>query len=244
MALADFQRSFANVIERAGGVFVKEDLTSGGYAVTGVDTGADEFTVSDSVFAEFAPGETIEYLDVSTTRALTVASASVPSAGTTVIKVNQDLSGVSSGGRLYKFVYHDLGVMKNVQLQMSPVSTEGDVGGRQKELSSDVQLTFMMQQTTSDEIAAMLGLVNPETLSGNYPLGHELAVVEDKVGATELHTTTQFALQHCMPSMTGDSVINFTGGESMIGVQVTGRIKATDIKKLGQGDIRRIAFGP
>ena len=239
MALADFQRSFANVIERAGGVFVKEDLTSGGYAVTAVDSGAKEFTVSSDPTSVVGPGEVIEYLNTNPTRSLTVASVT-----STTITVEEDITNVVSGGDIFEFVYHDLGVMKNVQLQMSPVSTEGDVGGRQKQLSSDVQLTFMMQQTTADELAAMLGLVNPETLAGDYPLGHELAVVEDKVDATQLNTTTQFALQHCMPVMTGDSVINFTGGESMIGVQVSGRIKAADIAKLGQGDIRRIAFGP
>jgi len=34
------------------------------------------------------------------------------------------------------------------------------------------------------------------------------------------------------------------GHDRMVGVQVSGRIKAADIAKLGQGDIRRIAFGP
>lgn len=123
-------------------------------------------------------------------------------------------------------VWQDIGQVKGVDLSWEPVNTEADTGGRTKMLAADVTITFVMQQTSDQELGAL------DSLSGNSTTnGHQFKVTESNTAAADAGTAAGYEFNNCLANITGS--VSFNGDESTMTVEINGRVPISELVNLG-----------
>jgi len=129
--------------------------------------------------------------------------------------------------------YHHMGQVKNVEFTSTPVTSEQDTAGRQKQLASDIEITFVMQQTSDTELETMDELVS------------DFAAVflsTEFIDASEVQTGSDgngYLFSNGLMSV--ENTINFSGEESMSTVTISGRVSREELASMGTD--RTLRFG-
>lgn len=143
------------------------------------------------------------------------------------------------------YEYKTFGRIKNAGINFEPVVTEKDTAGREIELAWDVTATFVMMQTTDDEIAVMGSLAEPDDNATLYDNGY-FVFFSDEPQTT---STVYLGEADGLPSVLGfgfDNVlikptlsVQLNAEESMITIEFSGRIgrDALDTFNLTDGNI-------
>lgn len=128
------------------------------------------------------------------------------------------------------YTYRNFGRVKNAGITFEPVVTEKDTAGREIEMCWDVTATFVMMQTTDDEMAVLGSLAEPEDNSGHYDNGYFIFFSDEP----QTSSTVYLGEADGLPSVLGfgfDNVllkpsasIQLNAEESMITIEFSGRI--------------------
>jgi len=123
-----------------------------------------------------------------------------------------------------------MGQVKNLELTASPVQSEQDTAGRQKQLAHDVELSFVLQQTSDTEIGATDSLLDQEV---DIAFTTETGLSPGEVNAGE----NAYRFDAFLVSIEGE--INFMGDESMLTATSAARCSVGEFASLGSNGVMR-----
>ena len=121
--------------------------------------------------------------------------------------------------------YYDLGRVKGVRIEATPVETEPDTAGRTVQLAFDITLTAVMTQTSNTE------LINLDDLYAVATNGLWLKFTSVFTNAAGAGAAGGYTFKNVFPTFA--PVITFDNGESMITVVAKGRCNVADFAGLG-----------
>lgn len=137
-------------------------------------------------------------------------------------KSRQTTAFIRDGGTAWT----NFGRVKNASISIQPVVGEKDVAGREMVQAFDITATFVMMQTSKAEIATLGSLAAPD--GATYPNGHYIFfsdVPRASLAAGADPAVDGFAFKNVLPKPSID--VNLSGEESMITIEITGRVPVT-----------------
>lgn len=122
--------------------------------------------------------------------------------------------------------YRDMGVIKDLTINLSSNSSDADVAGREKTLTITLEVQFVMQQTSANEFGAIQDITDP---SG---AGHTIVCTTQPHDTTAVDVSTKesFTFENVFPSVEGE--INGSGEGSMFTVSFSGKVVPSDLAAL------------
>ena len=121
--------------------------------------------------------------------------------------------------------YFDMGRVKNLMIEWSPVETEPDTAGRTVQLAADVTLTGVLTQTSDTEMQELDDL-NAVATNGVY-----LKFTSEFTNAAGAGAAAGWLFQNVFPVFAGE--IKFDNTESSITFTAKGRVNMTDLAAIG-----------
>lgn len=137
-------------------------------------------------------------------------------------KSRQTTAFIRDGGT----AWYNFGRVKNASISIEPVVGEKDVAGREMVQAFDITATFVMMQTSKDEIATLGSLAAPDGVT--YPNGHFIFFSDQPkatMAAGANPTGDGFGFKNVLPKPSMNVQLN--GEESMITIEFTGRVPVT-----------------
>jgi hypothetical protein len=121
--------------------------------------------------------------------------------------------------------YFDMGRVKNLMLEFTPIETEPDTAGRTVQLAADVVLTAVLTQTSDTELVE-LNQMNAVATNGVW-----LKFTSEFTNAAGAGAATGYAFKNVFPVFAGE--IKFDNTESGITMTAKGRCNMADLAGLG-----------
>lgn len=117
--------------------------------------------------------------------------------------------------------YFDFGVVRDVEVSLSEVTQDADVSGREKQLTSDIEVSFVMQQTAAEEFGAVQDIVASQ---GD---GETIRATVEPASASNAGSVKAFEFENVFPNVSG--TMNGSGEGSMFTVTFKGRVNVEEL---------------
>jgi hypothetical protein len=117
--------------------------------------------------------------------------------------------------------YFDFGIVRDVEVSLSEVTQDADVSGREKQLTSDIEVSFVMQQTAAEEFGAVQDIVASE---GS---GETIRATTEPASASSAGSVKAFEFENVFPNVSG--TMNGSGEGSYFTVTFNGRVNVEEL---------------
>lgn len=117
--------------------------------------------------------------------------------------------------------YYNGGKVRDVEVSISPVTGDADTGGREKMLAADVEIQFVMQQTSDTEVGTLPDLLGQ--------------AVDAKVTESVTTDATAAGREFLNCLLSAEGTLNFMGEGSSFTFTTGGRVPVNELSSLVSG---------